>query len=82
MKQYDMSQEEAYKLILKEIEDYWIVMNEECLKLDCIPSPVVESIVNVARVAEFTYENFEDKYTNGELLKDYIVKLILKPISI
>jgi len=36
-------------------------MNEECLKLDRIPSPVLESIVNATRVAEFTYENFEDK---------------------
>jgi valencene/7-epi-alpha-selinene synthase len=82
MKQYDMSLQEAYKFIFKDIEDYWMIMNEECLNLDNIPSPVLESIINIARVSEFMYENFEDKYTNGELLKDYIDLLILDPISI
>ncbi|CAJ2655848.1 unnamed protein product [Trifolium pratense] len=81
MKQYDMSLQEAYKFIFKDIEDYWIVMNEECLNLD-IPSPVLESILNVARASEFVYENFQDKYTNGELMKDSIDILILDPISI
>ncbi|KAK2447436.1 putative terpene synthase [Trifolium repens] len=82
MKQYNISQKEAYKLILKDIEDYWIVMNEECFNLNYIPNPVLESIINVARVSEFTYENFQDKFTNGELLKDCIDILILDPISI
>jgi hypothetical protein len=48
MKQYNISQKEAYKLILKDIEDYWIVMNEECFNLNYIPNPVLESIINVA----------------------------------
>ncbi|AES66808.1 putative lyase [Medicago truncatula] len=82
MKQYDMSGEEAYNFIRKEIENYWKVMNEECLKLDNIPRPVLEFIMNVARVTEFAYENFEDKYTKPELLKDYIVALLVDPISI
>jgi (-)-germacrene D synthase len=82
MKQYDISQEEANKLILKEIEDLWRVMNEECLKLHHIPRPVLECILNVVRVIDFTYEDFEDKYTNPDLLKDYIVALLVDPISI
>ncbi|XP_045830739.1 alpha-copaene synthase-like [Trifolium pratense] len=82
MKQYDMSLNEAYKLISKDIEDYWMIMNEECLNLDSIPNPVLETIINVARVSEFTYENFQDKFTNGELLKECVDILILDPISI
>jgi len=82
MKQYDMSGEEAYDFILKDIENYWMAMNEECLKLDNIPRPVLEIIMNVARVTEFAYKNFEDKYTKPELLKDYIVALLVDPISI
>ncbi|KAL2331533.1 hypothetical protein Fmac_019114 [Flemingia macrophylla] len=82
MKQYDISQEEAYKFIRKDIEDLWKVINEECLKLECIPKPVLDCILNVARITELTYENFEDKYTNGELLKDYIVALLVDPINI
>jgi valencene/7-epi-alpha-selinene synthase len=82
MKQYDMSLQEAYKFILKDIEDYWMIMNEECLNLDFIPNPVLQTIINVARGCRFMYDNFADKYTNSELLKDYIVRLILDPISI
>jgi (-)-germacrene D synthase len=81
MKQYNMSQEEAYKHINKDIEDFWMDINEECLKLDYIPKPVLECILNVVRITEFTYENYEDKYTNGELLKDYVVALLIDPIS-
>ncbi|AES66815.2 terpene synthase family, metal-binding domain protein [Medicago truncatula] len=81
MKQYNMSQEEAYKHINKDIEDFWMDINEEFLKLDYIPNPVLECILNVARITEFTYENYEDKYTNGELLKDYVVALLIDPIS-
>ncbi|GAU26345.1 hypothetical protein TSUD_101780, partial [Trifolium subterraneum] len=82
MKQYNISQEEAYKQINKDIEDYWMDINEECLKLDKIPRSVLDCILNVARVTEFTYENYEDKYTNAELLKDYVVALLVDPISI
>lgn len=33
-------------------------------------------------ITEFTYENFEDKYTDGKLLKDYVVALLVDPTSI
>ncbi|XP_045827383.1 alpha-copaene synthase-like [Trifolium pratense] len=82
MNQYDMSQQEAYKLIFKDIENYWMIMNEECLNLNSIPNPVLETIINFARGCGFMYVDYADKYTNAELLKDYIVKLILDPISI
>lgn len=82
VKQYEVSQEEAYKIIHKDIEDFWMDINEECLKLESIPRSVLDCILNVARVTEFTYENYEDKYTNGELLKDYVVQLLIDPITI
>ncbi|KAK7324636.1 hypothetical protein VNO77_28359 [Canavalia gladiata] len=82
MKQYKISQEEAYKVIQKDVEYLWKDINEECLKSDCIPKPVLECILNLWRITEFTYENFEDKYTNGELLKDHVAALLVDPISI
>ncbi|RDX75093.1 (-)-germacrene D synthase, partial [Mucuna pruriens] len=82
MKQYGISQDEAYKFIRKEIEDFWKVINEECLKSGHIPKLVLDCILNVARITEFTYENFEDKYTDGELLKDHVVALLVDPIRI
>lgn len=51
MKQYDMSsQEETYKFIQKEIEDFWKLINEECLKSDHIPKLVLDCILNVAHI--------------------------------
>ncbi|MED6167492.1 hypothetical protein PIB30_003463 [Stylosanthes scabra] len=82
MKQYNISQEKAYKLIHDEIEDLWKDINEECLVTKNIPKPVLDCVLNLARIIEFTYANFEDKYTHGELLKDYVVALLLDPVSI
>ncbi|MED6207217.1 hypothetical protein PIB30_033721 [Stylosanthes scabra] len=82
MKQYGFSQEEAYEFINKDINHYWKNLNAEYLKLiKDIPEPVIDFIVNLARASEFMYANFEDKYTNCELLNDYIVALFLDPID-
>ncbi|XLU26814.1 hypothetical protein S245_062880, partial [Arachis hypogaea] len=83
MKQYGISQEEAYNRINKEISDCWKDINEECLNShDIIPKPLINCILNLARSTEVIYENFEDKYTNNELLKDHIAALLLDPIII
>ncbi|KAK7272466.1 hypothetical protein RJT34_29076 [Clitoria ternatea] len=82
MKQYKISQDEAYKLILNDINDFWKVTNEECLKSTLIPKPALDIMLNVARLSEFIYDNFEDKYTNAELMKDYIAALLVDPICI
>ncbi|XLU26824.1 hypothetical protein S245_062890 [Arachis hypogaea] len=81
MKQYGFSQEEACEFIKKDINNCWKDMNEEYLKLiDYIPRPVLDCIVNMARVCEFLYVNSEDKVTNCALFKDHIVALFLDPV--
>ncbi|QHN95859.1 putative sesquiterpene synthase [Arachis hypogaea] len=83
MKQYNFSEEEAYEFIKKDINDSWKDMNEEYLKLtEEIPRPILDCIVNLARICEFIYANFEDKYTNCELLNDDIMALLLDPIVV
>ncbi|XP_057731487.1 probable terpene synthase 2 [Arachis stenosperma] len=83
MKQYDFSEEEVYEFIKKDINDSWKDMNEEYLKLsEEIPRPILDCIVNLARICEFIYANFEDKYTNCELLNDHIMALLLDPIVV
>ena len=49
---------------------FWKDINEARLKSDDIPKLVIGYILNVARITEFMYANFEDKYTNCEFLKD------------
>ncbi|MED6171578.1 hypothetical protein PIB30_041965 [Stylosanthes scabra] len=89
MKQYDVSQEDAYKLIQNEIKGYWKDINEACLiNSDAIPKHVLDLILGLARATEFTYSNlkddavgsFEDKFSHGQLTKDYVVALLLDPI--
>ncbi|MED6198498.1 hypothetical protein PIB30_066826 [Stylosanthes scabra] len=82
MRQYGITQEEAYEFINNDINNCWKDINEEYLKLDYIPRPVLDCIVNLARISELLYASFEDKYTNCALLNDYIVALLLDPILI
>ncbi|BAT92465.1 hypothetical protein VIGAN_07119300 [Vigna angularis var. angularis] len=84
MKQYGISEAEAYNLIHKDVEDCWKVINEECIRSsdDIIPKCVLDCVVNLARISEVSYENHEDKYTNADLLKDYVSSLLLDPVSI
>nr|KYP35890.1 (+)-delta-cadinene synthase isozyme C2 [Cajanus cajan] len=82
MNQYGISEIEAYKLIRKDIEDYWKVINEEYLNSYNIPKSVLDCVANFARMSEFSYENRQDKFTNGELLKDDVSSLLLNPICL
>ncbi|TKY49011.1 terpene synthase 2 [Spatholobus suberectus] len=82
MKQYNISQAEAYNLIHKDVEDYWEIINEECLKLNDIPKSVLDCVVNLAHISEVSYENQQDKFTNGDLLKDFVSSLLLDPLCI
>ncbi|MED6123090.1 hypothetical protein PIB30_046051 [Stylosanthes scabra] len=83
MNQYGFSQEEAYEFIKKDINNSWKDMNEEYLKLvEHIPSPILDCIINLARICEFLYANFEDKVTNCALFKDQIEALLLDPVVV
>jgi len=81
MKQYSISEAEAYNVIEKDVEDCWKVINEENTKSSDIPKCVLDCIVNLGRMSEVSYENREDKYTNATL-KDYISSLLVDPVSI
>ncbi|XP_072081867.1 probable sesquiterpene synthase [Arachis hypogaea] len=83
MKQYGFSEEEAHEFIKKDINNYWKDMNEEYLKLiEYIPRPVLDCIVNMARICEFLYANFGDKITDCALCKDHIAPLLLDPVVV
>ncbi|XP_020239096.1 probable terpene synthase 2 [Cajanus cajan] len=81
MKQYDISYREAYNFIRKDVEEYWKVINEECLRSNDIPKSVLDCVVNYARISEVCYGNHQDNYTNGGL-KDYVSSLLLDPVRI
>nr|AGW18154.1 terpene synthase 1 [Copaifera officinalis]AGW18159.1 terpene synthase 1 [Copaifera langsdorffii] len=82
MRQYEVSEEEAYKILLKEIENAWKDLNEEYMKPNGVPKVVLKCVLNFSRVIEFLYGHFVDKYTNAEMLKDQIASLFVDPIAI
>ncbi|KAI9083081.1 hypothetical protein K1719_034985 [Acacia pycnantha] len=83
MKQYGVSVEEAYQIIIDDIKTCWKDINEECLNNPHdVPKPVLECVVNMARVSEVVYENVQDRFTNGDSLRHYIIQLLLDPITI
>ncbi|CAJ1956842.1 unnamed protein product [Sphenostylis stenocarpa] len=81
MKQHGISEAEAYYFIHNDVKDCWKVINEEFIQSNDISKSVLEFAVNLARMSEVSYENHQDKYTHGELLKDCISSLLLDPIS-
>ncbi|KAK7257307.1 hypothetical protein RIF29_31179 [Crotalaria pallida] len=82
IKQYGTSEEEAITLILKDIENYWKDINEECLIPNVVPKPVIEIILNYTRMFEFMYADMVDRYTDVEPLKDYVTLLFVDAIRI
>ncbi|XP_028795948.1 probable terpene synthase 2 [Neltuma alba] len=83
MKQYRISEEEAYKILDKDIKNYWKDINEECLNNPHgVPKFVLGFVLNFAQGIEVVYENQEDRFTNGKSLKHYVVQLLLNPIPI
>ncbi|KAL2331542.1 hypothetical protein Fmac_019123 [Flemingia macrophylla] len=72
---------EAYNHILRDVEDCWKVINEACLKANDIPKVALDCVVNLARSFHFMYGDLIDKFTNSELLRDYINTLLVDPAS-
>ncbi|KAG4971884.1 hypothetical protein JHK84_037965 [Glycine max] len=81
-KQYDISQAKAYYLIHNDVEDCWKVINEQCLKSNDISKFVLDCVVNLARMSVVSCENHQDKFTNGELLKEFVSSLLMDPIRL
>ncbi|KAL2331550.1 hypothetical protein Fmac_019131 [Flemingia macrophylla] len=80
MEHYKISEVEAYKFIRKDVENYWKVINEEYHNSNDIPKSVLDCVINYARMAEFSYENRDDKFTNEELVKGDVSSLLLDPV--
>ncbi|KAJ7954581.1 Terpene synthase [Quillaja saponaria] len=81
-KQHGITEAEAIKVLEEEVRNAWKDINEDCLKPTTVPVPMIECLINFVRVMNLLYENESDKFTNTELLKDYISSLFVNPILI
>lgn len=58
----------AVKFLQKEIANAWTAMIEECLKPTSVPLPLLENVLNLARVIDVVYKD-EDEQTNRLLTR-------------
>ncbi|EXC44901.1 (-)-germacrene D synthase [Morus notabilis] len=57
VKQYNVSEEEAYRVLGKQIFDAWKDINEECLEPRDMPMPLLLRVLNLARVMDVLYKD-------------------------
>ncbi|KAJ4723532.1 Terpene synthase [Melia azedarach] len=81
MKQHGASEEDAVNLFRKEVDNAWKDMNKELLKPTAFPMPLLERVLNFARVVDFLYRN-SDNYTHSHLVKDQIASLLIDPLPL
>uniref|UniRef100_A0A1W7HBY5 Putative gamma-cadinene synthase n=1 Tax=Scoparia dulcis TaxID=107240 RepID=A0A1W7HBY5_SCODU len=81
IKQYGVSKQEAVEKFVELVEDGWKDVNTEWVAKTSIPKDFFEGLLNYARVAEVTYKNCQDGYTNPEkFLAPQIRALFVDPI--
>ncbi|KAK2967983.1 hypothetical protein RJ640_027643 [Escallonia rubra] len=83
MKEHDVSKEEAISEFKTRIEDAWKDLNEELMKPTSVSKHLVIRIMNLARLLDVTYKNFDDGYTHPEkVLKAHVLKLLVNPVDV
>ncbi|WRX28141.1 Terpene synthase [Theobroma cacao] len=82
IKQYGVSDREAYDGFNKQVEDAWMDFNEEFLKPTAGPEPVLVRVLNLDRAMELLSKD-EDAYTHvREVAITSIASLLIDPIPI
>lgn len=84
MKQFEVSKEQAMLECQKMITDVNKTINEELLKTTAVPCRrVLKQALNFGRLLHVLYSKSDDIYNCSEgKLKEYIVTLLVDPISL
>nr|BAJ53218.1 JHL17M24.1 [Jatropha curcas] len=80
-KEYGVTEEMAVEEILEICGNAWKDINEECMRPNSTPRPILECLVNIARISEVVYR-FDDGYTNPSSVKDKVISLFLEPLAL
>ncbi|KAB1215220.1 (-)-germacrene D synthase [Morella rubra] len=82
MKQHGVSKQEAIEEFQKQLASAWKDINEDFLKPTQVAMPLLERVLNLARVIDLLYKD-EDAYTNvGEVMVEGITFLLIDPVPI
>jgi hypothetical protein len=79
MVQESVSEEEAQNHIRGLISYSWRKMNEESAK-NSMPKSIVKMSINMARTAQFLFQNGDGIGISTREIKDHLTSLIVKPI--
>lgn len=81
MNQHGASKEEAIDEFRKQVKNAWKDINKECLTCHTvIPAPLLERVVNLARVIHLLYQE-EDSYTHSTTkFKGIITSVLIDPV--
>lgn len=82
MKQYGVSEKEAYDVLQSRVDNAWKDINSQLLKPTEMPMPILTPILNFARVMDVLYK-VEDSFTHvAQPVKDGISSLLIDPVQI
>jgi len=82
VKEHGASSQEACKKSLEMIENAWKELNQECLNQKTISMHLLMRVVNLARVMETMYREYDTYTHSSTTLKDYITLLLVQPIML
>nr|XP_010905142.1 alpha-humulene synthase [Elaeis guineensis] len=81
IKEHGTSVQEAYEKLRGMIEDEWKIMNQEYLCMTTMPMSLIRPIINLTRMAETVYKKCDSYTHSSSMMKDYIISLLVEPIS-
>ncbi|KAJ9557478.1 hypothetical protein OSB04_012092 [Centaurea solstitialis] len=82
LKQFDGTEEHAYDVFSKRVEDAWKEMIRESLTCKDVPMPLIKQVINFARVIDVLYKD-KDTFTHvGDEFINYIISLLINSMSI
>ncbi|XP_062109832.1 alpha-humulene synthase-like [Humulus lupulus] len=82
MKQYGVSEQEAYDELNNQVDNAWKEINEEFIRPTDVPLPILVRALNLSRVIDLLYKD-GDGYTHvGKVTKDSVAALLIDPIPL
>ncbi|KAI3678472.1 hypothetical protein L6452_37766 [Arctium lappa] len=82
MREYDVTEQDAYDYFYKKAEDAWKDINRESLIIKDVPRPLKMCVINMTRTTNYLYKDGESFTHVGEEFIDHIKSLFLHPMDI
>lgn len=81
MKQYRATEEEAKKVLRKQVVDAWKDINEELRRPTVVPKLLLVRILNYSRTCHVIYNDEKDHYSHaGTRFKELVTSLLVDPL--